>query len=571
MKISFRLIVLVLMVSISVLCEINSTENENQEEGEEEKEEGLVHLDSLFRKYAQTNTTMYSYQLKIFLKQFFNSIINYQSQANKSSPADLTKQNCVKSKANSFLNIASHLNDEILINVTNFNKLSSLLVSNLDVCLNSAPALSIRNNNLTNSRSVFDSVSFDFEQVKQRVLSLPLEVWIYSLVSVAIISFAGLVLVLIVPLLNLCCFDYIYQFLIAIALGTLCGDALLHLIPHAFLDKMHEFKLVDNVSFKGSHENVFKGLGLVAGIYLFFLIESIMHMIQSKKIKKAEDLRKQLVEKKSRKKSPHRKRHGSSNRAAVELENSRMQSANLLLESTKRANIYIDDEHQSDYDNFLVPYDNAEVNETKKHHRKSKTNPPDYEEIYLKGGNSSDKKNHKDKKLRKYEVNHCHDHSYSNSSVLMVMLGDGLHNFSDGLAIGVAFVISLTAGIGTAIAVFFHELPHEIGDFSILIKNKYSLKRAICLNITSSILCFLGLGVGLTFGSFKVVSDWSFLMIAGTFIYISLVDIIPELYKFNKNGSFIIFFIQNIGILSGFGLMLAISFYEKQLTKLIKF
>ena len=101
-----------------------------------------------------------------------------------------------------------------------------------------------------------------------------------------------------------------------------------------------------------------------------------------------------------------------------------------------------------------------------------------------------------------------------------------MHNFSDGLAIGASFANSLTAGIGTTIAVFFHELPHEIGDFSILIKNKYSLKKALCFNILSSLLCFLGVFVGLIIGSIEIVSNWSFLVIAGTFIYISFVDIV---------------------------------------------
>lgn len=59
-----------------------------------------------------------------------------------------------------------------------------------------------------------------------------LKVWIAAIVSVTLISVIGAVCVIIVPILNTCCFTLLFQFLTALALGTLCGDALLHLIPH---------------------------------------------------------------------------------------------------------------------------------------------------------------------------------------------------------------------------------------------------------------------------------------------------------------------------------------------------
>lgn len=112
------------------------------------------------------------------------------------------------------------------------------------------------------------------------------------------------------------------------------------------------------------------------------------------------------------------------------------------------------------------------------------------------------------------------------SSILMIILGDGLHNFSDGLAIGVSFSSSITTGVGTSLAVFFHELPHEIGDFAVLRKNGYSMRKALLFNILSSILCFFGVLIGLALGSIEKFSNWSFLFIAGSFIYISLVDLV---------------------------------------------
>ncbi len=101
-----------------------------------------------------------------------------------------------------------------------------------------------------------------------------------------------------------------------------------------------------------------------------------------------------------------------------------------------------------------------------------------------------------------------------------------MHNFADGLAIGASFASGLSTGFGTAIAVLCHELPHEIGDFAVLRRAGVSLKRALVFNTVSGILCLIGVFVGLLIGSFQFLTNWAFLFIAGTFLYISLVDMV---------------------------------------------
>jgi zinc transporter ZupT len=108
----------------------------------------------------------------------------------------------------------------------------------------------------------------------------------------------------------------------------------------------------------------------------------------------------------------------------------------------------------------------------------------------------------------------------------MVLMGDGLHNFSDGLAIGASFASSITTGFGTSIAVLCHELPHEIGDYAVLRRAGVSFKRALLFNAISGVLCMIGVIVGLLIGGFELFKNWSFLFIAGTFLYISLVDMV---------------------------------------------
>ena len=114
--------------------------------------------------------------------------------------------------------------------------------------------------------------------------------WIFAFLSAFIITIIGLLCYLVVPSLNTFCFNYLFQFLVALAVGTLTGDALLHLIPHAFSDHNHsdgEAESIVNVTTKGSHnEGVYKGLGAVVGIYVFFLIEKIMQMRRARKEKR---------------------------------------------------------------------------------------------------------------------------------------------------------------------------------------------------------------------------------------------------------------------------------------------
>ena len=64
-----------------------------------------------------------------------------------------------------------------------------------------------------------------------------------------------------------------------------------------------------------------------------------------------------------------------------------------------------------------------------------------------------------------------------------MIFGDGIHNLADGLAIGAAFSESYTSGLSTSIAVLCHELPHEVGDFAMLLKAGMSVKQAVCYNI----------------------------------------------------------------------------------------
>lgn len=130
---------------------------------------------------------------------------------------------------------------------------------------------------------------------------------------------------------------------------------------------------------------------------------------------------------------------------------------------------------------------------------------------------------------------HCHhpitrDHPHP--FAWMNLFGDGVHNFLDGLIIGAAYIVSLPVGIATTIAVILHEIPQEIGDFSILIHGGFSRAKALLLNFFSALLAVLGAIIALLLSA-KTEGLTTFLVpfAAGGFIYIALSDLIPELHK----------------------------------------
>ncbi|VDP35829.1 unnamed protein product [Heligmosomoides polygyrus] len=82
----------------------------------------------------------------------------------------------------------------------------------------------------------------------------------------------------------------------------------------------------------------------------------------------------------------------------------------------------------------------------------------------------------------------------------VILLGDGVHNFVDGIAIGASFINSTKLGIITSIAVICHEVPHELGDLAVLIDSGLSMKMALALNMLSALTAFLGLFTSIVIG-----------------------------------------------------------------------
>ena len=104
--------------------------------------------------------------------------------------------------------------------------------------------------------------------------------------------------------------------------------------------------------------------------------------------------------------------------------------------------------------------------------------------------------------------------------------------FTDGLAIGASFNVSISFGVVTTLAIIFHEIPQEIGDFGVLVYGGFSRLKALFCNFISALVCVLGVVVGFPLAqSIGNFSAFLFPLVAGGFIYISACDLIPELHK----------------------------------------
>lgn len=157
---------------------------------------------------------------------------------------------------------------------------------------------------------------------------------------------------------------------------------------------------------------------------------------------------------------------------------------------------------------------------------------------------------------------HHHDHKEkSKSTIPLIVIGDTLHNFIDGIVIAATFMVSIPVGIVTTFAVFAHEIPQEIGDFGLLLHKGLKKRKIILVNILSAAAAFAGAIIAYNLG--EIVESYISAIVAltaGFFIYIATSDLIPELHH-EKRKKFIA--LESILLLFGIAVIwLSVSLLE---------
>ncbi|XP_061182838.1 zinc transporter ZIP6-like [Saccostrea echinata] len=382
------------------------------------------------------------------------------------------------------------------------------------------------------------------------VENIPPTVWGYSILATFVISLVGLLGVAVIPIMQKVFYNHLLQFLVALAVGALAGDALLHLIPHAFSGETHQHESDDKHA-ADSKTGVLKGLVGLLAVYFFFIMERLVTFLTNSKRKQKK--------KKHQEHSVHFTTNGNALSPSTPTEPD-CGSSVLRIHPTGKA-----------LENYAVEFHKEECNLL----NENATDDQNNEETKL-NGHCEEEDTH-DKVL---DFSHGHSHSRCNTVpqtvsaiAWMVILGDGIHNFSDGLAVGAAFSNSITGGISTSIAVFCHELPHEIGDFAVLLRAGMTVKQAIIYNCVSSVLGFCGMIIGVLIGNFGTSTLWIFAAIGGIFLYIAFVDMLPELTSLGtKKGEnpFFHLFLQVCGLFTGSGIMFLIAIFEHELMNFIE-
>jgi zinc and cadmium transporter len=127
---------------------------------------------------------------------------------------------------------------------------------------------------------------------------------------------------------------------------------------------------------------------------------------------------------------------------------------------------------------------------------------------------------------------HTHEHHRREASGWLTMVGDGVHNFIDGVLIAAAFLTDFHLGVVTALAIMAHEIPQEVGNFAVLLHAGFSRRKALLWNVLSSLTAVLGGLVGWwALGATLQWVPYALAVAAASLLYVAVADLIPSLHR----------------------------------------
>jgi zinc and cadmium transporter len=127
---------------------------------------------------------------------------------------------------------------------------------------------------------------------------------------------------------------------------------------------------------------------------------------------------------------------------------------------------------------------------------------------------------------------HGHDAQEARRGGWPILIGDAFHNFGDGVVIAAAFITDVRLGITATLAVMAHEIPHEVGDFMILLNAGFTKRKAFVFNLIAGLCAVLGGAIGyFVLETTQGLLPYALMVAAASFIYISLSDLLPEMMR----------------------------------------
>ena len=288
----------------------------------------------------------------------------------------------------------------------------------------------------------------EYEDPKQEIKANPDQtaVWGYGILCVTIISFMSVIGVSFLPLMSKSFYNHLLTTLIGLAVGSLSGSALFHLIPSAF-------QLAD-VKFFQDHAYLEVSLVIWFGIYLFFLIERFLKIFME-----------------------HKKFQNPTGHSHIVVEN--LAAKEIESEDEEKRMICAGSNIPS---NEVYEHSKAAMRASFGHmERPNAESRPTVETV-----RDLEKSTHGSKIA---------------TVAWMIIFGDGVHNFIDGLSIGAAFSESILTGISVSAAVLCEEFPHELGDFAVLLNSGMNIRQVIksVISIISRKTIFFCTGYGVQF------------------------------------------------------------------------
>ncbi|XP_040382850.1 IAA-alanine resistance protein 1 isoform X1 [Oryza brachyantha] len=341
----------------------------------------------------------------------------------------------------------------------------------------------------------------------------PLGMWLSAMGCSLLVSMASLVCLVLLPVIffqgkpSKTMVDCLAIF----GAGAMLGDSFLHQLPHAFVgghSHAHDHQN-QNHSHEHSHahslEDLSVGLSVLFGIVLFFVVEKIVRYVEDNSHKGAHGMGHH---------HHHHKRHEISDKA--KLNHTKKDHEDKGIEQTEKESLH---------DGAIEKTDGV-------NHADSKF--AIHKRGFSSGSNFTDRKpvNSESDPVPDKALS-SEDSSVSNSNMVfgyLNLFSDGVHNFTDGMALGSAFLLhGSVGGWSRTLFLLAHELPQEVGDFGILVRSGFTVTKALFFNFLSALVALAGTALALSLGKDPGHSSLIEGFTAGGFIYIAVAGVLPEM------------------------------------------